>query len=198
MTDEAGPGLQELVRDAVRSEFGSMFAELRRFFDRRIAELSTEILATLEMVDVNETHLSDQLQQMHGELARVMTLPAGASHNSGLDLEGVIAASETAANRIMSAAETIRGAVLAGGRKALILEQVNAIFEACSFQDLTGQRIRRALEQLQVVEGTIVEMVEKSGAPPLERARPVPIRATAEITGQGADLSQDEIDKLFA
>jgi chemotaxis protein CheZ len=198
MTGEASAGLQKLVRDAVRSEVGGMVEELRRFFDRRMAELSTEILATLERVDVNETHLSDRLQRMHGELARVMTLPAGATRNSGVELEGVIEASETAANRIMSAAEAIRAAVVAGGRKALILEQVNAIFEACSFQDLTGQRIRRALEQLQVVEGTIVEMVEKSGAPPLERARAVPIRATAEVTGPGADLSQDEIDKLFA
>jgi chemotaxis regulatin CheY-phosphate phosphatase CheZ len=198
MKGDAGTGLHELVRDAVRAEVGGMFEELRRFFDRRIAELSTEILATLETVDVYETHFSDQLQQMHGEISRVMALPSDATRNSGLELEGVIETTDAAANRIMGAAETIRAAVEAGGENALILDQVNEIFEACSFQDLTGQRIRRALEHLQMVEGTISEMVEQSGAPAVERARPVPIRATAEITGKGADLSQDEIDKLFA
>jgi chemotaxis protein CheZ len=198
MKGDAGTGLHELVRDAVRAEVGGMFEELRRFFDRRIAELSTEILATLEMVDVNETHLSDQLQQMHGEISRVMALPSGATRNSGLELEGVIETTDAAANRIMGAAEAIRAAVAAGGQKAVILDQVNEIFEACSFQDLTGQRIRRALEHLQRVEGTISEMVERSGAHPVERARPDTIKATAEITGCGPDLSQVEIDKLFA
>jgi chemotaxis protein CheZ len=198
MKGDAGTGLHELVRDAVRAEVGGMFEELRRFFDRRIAELSTEILATLEMVDVNETHLSDQLQQMHGEISRVMALPSGATRNSGLELEGVIETTDAAANRIMGAAEAIRAAVAAGGQKAVILDQVNEIFEACSFQDLTGQRIRRALEHLQRVEGTISEMVERSGAHPVERARPDTIKATAEITGYGPDLSQVEIDKLFA
>jgi chemotaxis protein CheZ len=198
MKGDAGTGMHDLVRDAVRAEVGGMFEELRRFFDRRIAELSTEILATLEMVDVNETHLSDQLSQMHGEMSRVMALPSGATRNSGLELEGVIEATDAAANRIMSAAETIRVAVEAGGEKAVIIDQVNEIFEACSFQDLTGQRIRRALEQLQRVEGTISEMVEQRGAHPVERARPDTIRATAEITGNGPDLSQAEIDKIFA
>jgi chemotaxis protein CheZ len=198
MKGDAGTGLHELVRDAVRAEVGGMFEELRRFFDRRIAELSTEILATLEMVDVNETHLSDQLQQMHGEISRVMALPSGATRNSGLELEGVIETTDAAANRIMGAAEAIRAAIAAGGQKAVILDQVNEIFEACSFQDLTGQRIRRALEHLQRVEGTISEMVEQSGARPVERARPGTIKATAEITGYGPDLSQVEIDKLFA
>src|SRR5690349_21717606 len=75
MKGDAATGLQELVRDAVHAEVGGLFDEMRRFLDRRIAELSTEILATLEMVDVNETHLSDQLQQMHGEISRVMALP---------------------------------------------------------------------------------------------------------------------------
>ena len=83
MRGDAGSGLHELVQDAVRVEVGGMFEELRRFFDRRIAELSTEILATLHMVDVNETQLAYQLQQIHGEISRVMALPSVATRNSG-------------------------------------------------------------------------------------------------------------------
>ncbi len=199
MDGEAGLRLQELVREAVRTEIGGMFDELRRFVDRRVAELSTEIHATGELVDVTETHLSGQLHNMHQELARVLALPTQATRNSGIDLEGVIRATEDAANRIMTAAETIQAqAAKLAGDTAGIMEQVNLIFEACSFQDLTGQRIRRALEQLQHVEGMLAALVEKNGQEPVERPRLEKIQATAEITGSGPDLAQDDIDKLFA
>lgn len=200
MDGEAGLRLQELVREAVRAEIGGLFDELRRFVDRRIAELSTEIHATGELVDVSETHLSGQLHNMHEELARVLALPTKATRNSGVDLEGVIRTTEEAADRIMTAAETIRAQAekLGAGDAAGIMAQVNLIFEACSFQDLTGQRIRRALEQLQHVEGMLAAMVEKSGPDPVERVRLEKIRASAEITGTGPDLAQDDIDRLFA
>jgi chemotaxis protein CheZ len=198
MKGDANADLPELVRDAVRAEVGGLFDELRRFFERRLAELSTEILATLDTVHVNETHLSDQLHQIHGEISRLTALPNGATRNSGLDLEGVIEATDAAANRILGAAETIRAAAAAGGQSAEILDQVNEIFEACSFQDLTGQRIRRVLAKLQLVDGTIVEMVEQSGAHPMMRMRSDAFKPVAELGGSGADLSQTEIDKLFA
>jgi chemotaxis protein CheZ len=199
MDGEAGTGLQQLVRDAVRAEIGPLFDELRRFVDRRIAELSTEINATVELVDYSESNLSGQLQRMHRQLASVLALPAAATHNSGIELEAVVQESEAAANRIMSAAEAIRAlAAKADGDSAAIFAEVNAIFEACAFQDLTGQRIRRALQHLQDVEGMIARMVEQSGETPVERPRAEKISATAEITGNGPDLAQAEIDKLLA
>lgn len=198
MDGEAGIGLQELVRGAVRAEMGGLVDELRRFLDRRIRELSTEIHATFEMVDVSETHLSDQLQQMHGALARVLALPAAATRNSGLELEGIVQANEEAANRIIGAAETIRDVIGKRGSRAVTRAQVNAIFEACVFHDLTGQRVRRALEQLQIVEGMLAQLVEKTGAQPVERVRPDTVRAATELTGASVEMAQDEIDKLFA
>jgi chemotaxis protein CheZ len=49
--------LEQLVRAAVRAEID----ELRRFVDRRIAELSMEIHATVQLVDYSETNLSAKL-----------------------------------------------------------------------------------------------------------------------------------------
>jgi chemotaxis regulatin CheY-phosphate phosphatase CheZ len=200
MDGEAGIGLEALVRDAVRAEVGTLFDELRRFVDRRIAELSTEIHATVEMVDYSETNLAGKLQQMHEQLARVIALPAEKTRNSGIELEGIVNATEDAANRILSAAETIRASIEQSdiADKARVLEQVNAIFEACSFQDLTGQRVRRALQQLQTVEDELANIVSNGKEAPVERARPDKINAIAEITGSGPDLAQHEIDKLMA
>jgi len=200
MDGEAGIGLEALVRDAVRAEVGTLFEELRRFVDRRIAELSTEIHATVEMVDYSEANLSGKLQQMHEQLVRVVALPTEKTRNSGIELEGIVNATEDAANRIITAAETIRTCVEGSdiGDKARIIEQVNTIFEACSFQDLTGQRVRRALQQLQTVEDELANIVTNATQAPVERGRADKINATAEITGSGPDLGQDEIDKLMA
>ena len=194
MDGEAGSPLQQQVREAVRAEMGGLFDELRRFVDRRIAELSTEIHATVEMVDFSETNLTQQLQRMHQQLARVVALPAAATRNSGLELEAIVQATEAAANRIMGAAEAIRVAVEHKDGKSAVLAQVNEIFEACSFQDLTSQRIHRALEQLKAIDRVLAHMAEQ-GAPSGEDE--APIRVMVEVSGTGADLAQEEIDRIM-
>ena len=199
MDGDAGAPLQEMLRQTVREEVGGLFDELRRFVDRRIAELSMEVSATEQLLDFSGTSLSEQLQRMHQQIASVVALPVQAHRNSGLELEAVVAATETAATRIMNAAERIRSLVgKHAGNGAAIIDEVNEIYEACSFQDLTSQRIRRALQHLQGVEGMLADMVEHAGAEKVERARPEPVKAVAEITGEGPDLAQEDVDRLMA
>lgn len=198
MDGKSGMGQEELVRDVVRSEVGGLFQELRRFVDRRIAELSTEIHATIEMVDLGEAKVAHQLKLMHEQLARIVALPQVTRRNSGVELEAVVQDTEAAANRIMTAAETIQANIASGkGDPEAIAAQVNTIFEACSFQDLTGQRIRRALEELQRVEDMIAEMIGRGVPVPVERGQGDKLRNSA-IGGDGPDLAQSDIDKLMA
>lgn len=188
----------EVVRAAIRCEIGDRLDELRRFVDRRISELSMEIHATVQMVDFSETNLSAQLQRMHNQLAGVVALPNAATRNSGVELEAVVQATEEAANRILGAAEAIRS--LATKRfgnhpaTAAIIEQTHTIFEACSFQDLTGQRIRRAITQIQNIEGSLAHIVEQSTGAPSVEPDAVPLDG---IQGTGHDLAQAEIDRLL-
>ena len=175
--------LEELVRTAVRAELD----DLRRFVDRRIAELSMEIHATVQLVDFSETNLSARLAGIHDQIAEVLAPPVAATHNSGVELEAVVQATENAANQIMEAAEAIGNWLQAGGDPAAlpaVTRQVNAIFEACTFQDLTGQRVRRAIEHLQQVESMLSGMVH--GQPVERQAGPPP------------ELEQTDIDSLFA
>ena len=174
--------LEELVRAGVRAEID----ELRRFVDRRIAELSMEIHATVQLVDYSENTLSAKLASIHDQIASVVAAPAAATRNSGLELEAVVQATENAANQIMEAAEAIGQWLQSGGdlaALAAVTEQVNAIFEACTFQDLTGQRIRRAIQHLQQVETMLTGMMQDAPAEPPAVADP--------------DLAQAEIDHLF-
>jgi len=188
------PDLAEAVpsgalRAAVRAEIEPLFADLRRFVDRRVAELSAELHGAVQIVDDSEANLAGRLGEMQAELARLVASPAPGSRNSGLELEAVVQATEAAANRIMEAAEAIDDWVRAGsdpaGREA-VSQRIAAIFEACSFQDLTGQRVRRAIQRLQHVEGMLAEMGDGSPA------------AAGGGNGSGRDLAQEEIDRLLA
>ena len=153
-TDE----IQQTVAATIRDEMGG----LRTFIDRRIAELSTEIHATVQLVDFSETNLTGQLTEIRKQIAGVIAAPTAATRNSGLELEAVVQATEEAANRIMEAAEAIGDWLREGKNDAAAMdavnEKVNAIFEACSFQDVTGQRIRRAIQHLQQVETMLTDM----------------------------------------
>lgn len=191
MVDQIGGGIGEAMREAVRVEVSPMLAELHRFVDRRIAELSAEVHATVQMVDYSENNLSGQLARIHEQIASVVAAPAAATRNSGLELEAVVQATESAANRIMEAAEAISDWLREGRSDPEAMEamaaRVNAIFEACTFQDVTGQRIRRAIEHLQQVESMLGDMVPEGAAEPAPPPPPV-----------NPDLAQDAVDQLFA
>jgi chemotaxis protein CheZ len=181
--------LGELVRAVVRAELGTAIDGLRQFVDRRIAELSAEVHGATQLLDFSEANLSGQLSRIQQEIGRVVAAPAFATRTSGLELEAVVQATEKAANQIMEAAEAI-GACIEHARDdpmavEAITERLNAIFEACTFQDVTGQRIRRAIEHLQRVE----EML--GGLAPSEQEEP---QAAPEVT---PDLGQNEVDRMF-
>ena len=171
----------------VRAEVAPLIDRLHKFVDRRIAELSMEIHATVQLAEFSENNLSGQLGRMQEQIATLVAMPNAATRNSGLELEAVVQATETAANRIMEAAEAIGDWLRTGPRDAesveAVAERVNAIFEACSFQDITSQRIRRAIEHLQQVETMLTEMAP--GAPS-------PVEPMAE-----PDLAQDDVDAMF-
>jgi len=188
--DDTVTQLAAQLCERLRDELAPMFDDLRRFVDRRIAELSAEVHGTTQLLDFSESNLSGQLARIHDQIARVVAHPMQASRNSGLELEAVVQATETAANQIMEAAEVIGELIQSGRRDAesfeLVAEKLNAIFEACTFQDITGQRIRRAIEHLQRVE-TMLSDIMPTGS----EAEPNP------SLPDGADLQQGDVDRLF-
>lgn len=171
--------------------------ELRRFVDRRFAELSAEVHASVQLIDFSETNLSEQLAGVKTQIAEILAVPQSASRNSGNELEAVVQTTEAAANRIMEAAEAISDwlqEVRADpALRDRISEKVNAIFEACSFQDLTSQRIRRAIDHLHHVESVLNNI----GVPDAVAIAPVPLPQPTAPAGT-PDLAQAEIDRLLA
>ena len=190
----------EALRAAVSAELAPRFAELRSFVDRRLAELSAELHASVELADMGEARISGEIARMHEQIAQLVAVPAAATRNSGLELEAVVQVTEQAANTIMEAAEAISDWIT-GGRDAAvapaIVERVNAIFEACAFQDLTGQRIRRAIQHLQQVEGALKTMLPDGAVADRPKLEVRTQLRTVEAPKSAADLAQADIDALL-
>jgi chemotaxis protein CheZ len=184
------------LRAAIREEISPFFAELRCFLDRRVSELSAEVHGATQLLGYSEDNLSGQLGKLHEQVARMLAAPADANRSSGIELEAVVHTTEQAANQILEAAESIsdsiRTAVPDRDIMADINRKIDAIFEACSFQDISGQRIRRAIEHLQHVDTALADMIAPPGtAAPVYQPRP------PTVVSNGVDHNQDEIDAMF-
>ena len=208
--------LGQHIQQSIKAEIAPLFDELRRFTDRRIAELSAEIHATVQLVDYSEVNLSAQLAKIQQQVAVMVDIPAAASRSRGLELESVVQATEAAANQIMEAAEAIGDWLRNGSRDVesveVVAEKLNSIFEACAFQDVTGQRIRRAIQHLQQVENMLIEITPgHAAAPPPDDEAIVPELVQEDVDraflmaeddampdpASGPVLAQDDVDKMF-
>lgn len=186
--------------EALDQALAPHFAALRAFVDRRIAELSAEVSASVQLMGMSEEAITARIAEVHAQIARLIAIPASGARSSGLELEAVVQATEAAADTILEAAEAIQSWLDNGARNAeaiaALTARVNAIFQACSFQDLTGQRIRRAIRQLQQVETMLEGLVPGIAATDAARLEVHGAAPTVADTS-APDLAQAEIDRLL-
>jgi len=105
----------------------------------------------------------------------------------------------------MDSCEAIQGlASDCGDTGNTIIDETNKIFEACSFQDITGQRISKVVKTLKDIETSVDDLlnlfgpVDKSKVGELtdDRDDDEKLKNGPQMAGQG--VSQDDIDKLLA
>ncbi len=168
-------------RARVASQDRGLFDELTRL--ARFIEAAKRDIAALH---------PDEIRQKH--------LPTAAD-----ELDAIVAATADATGSILDAAEKLAAldtsAPAAGDQ---ITEQVTRIFEACTFQDITGQRITKVVKTLKQIELKVTELVQAFGDAPRAAG---PRRGPAAKTGDAALLngpqlpadaaSQSDIDALF-
>ena len=160
----------------------SMITELMEIADY-ISHMRTEIAA----LRANEM-TRDRIPMAHEELGNVLQATAGAT------------------NTIMEAAEAMLALPEDADYRANVEAQIYTIFEACAFQDITGQRIGKVVEALRNFElrlarfASAVRARDEGGVDPAEAER----RERAErliLNGpqpNGPATAQDDIDALFA
>jgi chemotaxis protein CheZ len=134
------------------------------------------------------------------------------------ELDAIVGGTESATDTILSNAEEIDqlASTLAPRLKDEqnqqlvqdMQERVIKIFEACNFQDLTGQRITKVVGTLKFIETHIVRMMEIWGG--LDAFKGIEAETIAQrkgdarllngprIAGESGHASQDDIDAMFA
>jgi len=128
----------------------------------------------------------------------------------GVQLKEVVKATEKATDTILDATDAIENMIKGADEKTKkkILGEIAKIVEACSFQDITGQRITKAFSIIEDVEERVMnlmllfsrenaDVVEKAGKREKKVARKDEhLLNGPQLTGEGP--SQAEIDALFA
>jgi len=75
---------------------------------------------------------------------------------AGQELDAIVKATEEASNTIMECAEAVLAADAGDPAfKAMVDQKMLIVFEACSFQDITGQRIAKVVETLKHIEARV-------------------------------------------
>jgi chemotaxis protein CheZ len=132
----------------------------------------------------------------------------------GAQLDGVVEATREASDRIMDAIEKSNEACLKLRESTLQPDQTdlvdtivannNVVFEACAFQDITGQRVTKIVKSVSYVEERVSALRSIWGDDELDElvAGIEDTRTDDEKLLNGPQaaseaISQDEIDKLF-
>ena len=206
--EAAQPLSREEVTDIVRSILSSMdgdisVTDLRLYKEvvdlARFIENAKQEMAALQPAEIRDQHIPTATDE----------------------LDAVMGATEQATFAIFDACDVIT--TIAGQidpeNSAKLSEQVTKIFEACNFQDITGQRITKVVRTLKHIEAKVDMIVAAFGdevrqnhtpahahaasdhAPNFATDRPDDDPETALLHGPqmaGNAMDQDEIDRLLA
>lgn len=174
------------------------------------------------------SRLKSETDSIHRAINRTMqelaSLHFGAFDDGGgrasRELDAVVDSTERATQQILESAEvideaanTLSASLRQQQEQALasdIRDHVVRIFEACNFQDLSGQRIGKVLATLKFVEDRVTRMLEIWGGHDALRdyagtSLPAPhthqegtLVAGPKLEGDAGHLAQSEIDSMFS
>jgi chemotaxis protein CheZ len=206
------------------AEIMEAFASLREIMEpthkvsHTILEEHRRDLQEAMRLKVELDSISEAIQRTKQEIATLHYAGAQGREMARVtdELGAIVLGTESATNSILAAAEKVDelagnlAARVSGDDKEIareIADQVVAVFEACNFQDITGQRISKVVNAMRFVEERVGQMIEIWGG--LESFREVETIEDHSRAGDKALLngpalegemgctSQDDIDALF-
>jgi len=189
------PGSQpEMVADVVHAVLATMSGDLSAQESSLLAEVEAlgktiacakAEIAALRVDDITDNHIPFATDE----------------------LDAIVEHTATATNAILNSCETLDDVAssLTGEPATRLQDATTRIYEACSFQDITGQRITKVVTTLKAIEAKVAQIVATFGGSGGERADAV---AVEEAHAEAALLNgpqhptvamdQSDIDKLLA
>lgn len=185
-------GEPEMVADVVLAVLGSMSGDV----SLRETTLLYEVGA-----------LGEAVAMARREIAALKVDDITVSYIPGAtdELDAIVAHTAAATESILEACETldIMGAAFEGEVAQRLQEATSKIYESCSFQDITGQRITKVVSTLKTIELTIARIVDTFGIMPDTKLEIIAGFAESDGLLNGPQLpasamDQSDIDKLLA
>src|SRR5712671_374450 len=230
---DIGPMHHEIMSElrAIRAQMGGSGTGKSVAVETIGASVTREIAEALALLETYRAQIEQceklkvELDLIHDAISRtkreIATLHGKSFNGEEMakvngELGAVVGGTEEATQQILEAAEAIDNAASALSKvntpdqqKLLseeIQERVVSIFEACNFQDLTGQRISKVMTTMKFIENHITVMMDIWGGvdairvhAPIVDAREGDTRLLngPKAEGDVGHASQDDIDALF-
>jgi chemotaxis protein CheZ len=173
-------------------------------------EQCEKLKVELDLIHDAINRTKQEIAMLHGKSGAEMAKMTG-------ELGAVVGGTEQATQQILEATEAIDQAATALAKVTSpdqqrllseeIQERVVSIFEACNFQDLTGQRISKVMATMKFIEHHITVMMDiwggvdaiKAHAPGATDHRIGDARLLngPKLAGEAGHASQDDIDAMF-
>ena len=124
------------------------------------------------------------------------------------ELDAIVAHTASATHNILESCETLDEVAnsVTGEASAKLQAATTQIYEACSFQDITGQRITKVVTTLKTIEAKVAQIVATFGShinvsAAASESNPVPTSEDDLLNGPQLPahaMDQSDIDKLLA
>jgi chemotaxis protein CheZ len=187
------PGSQpEMVAEVVRVVLSTLSGDL--------SAQETSLLAEVEA-------LGHTIARAKGEIAALRVDDITDNHIPFAtdELDAIVEHTATATNAILSSCETLDEVArsVTGEPATRLQDATTRIYEACSFQDITGQRINKVVGTLKTIEAKVVQIVATFGNGDRETLDEFAGAATDAALLNGPQhpavaMDQSDIDKLLA
>lgn len=180
-----------------------------------VGAMLTGVASSLQASGKEDAFLRNEISRLaeYIKAARqeILALGGASEENKGKDaadqLHAIVKTTEEASNTIMDAADTIQtlASQVGGETGSKLCEETNRLYEACNFQDLTGQRITKVAGYLQAIDVHMAKILAYFGAADTivgqnTSATVIPMDEKSLLNGPqlpDAAPSQADIDKLF-
>ncbi len=184
-------GQPDLVTDVVLAVLGSMTGD--------ISHRETSLLHEIGALGDAVATARQEIAALKVDDITVSYIPCATD-----ELDAIVSHTAAATEAILEACETLDtlGATLEGEAAQKLQDATSTIYESCSFQDITGQRITKVVSTLKTIETTIARIVATFG-----KASIVAIKSAPVPEGDGllngpqlahSAMDQSDIDKLLA
>ena len=179
-----------------------------------VAEVVRTVLTTMRGdLTATDTSLLHEVEELgrtiaaaRAEIAALQVDDITASHipSATDELDAIVAHTATATNSILEVCETLDNvaAKLHEDAAAMLQDATTRIYEACSFQDITGQRITKVVATLKTIDAKVAHIIA-AFTPELDASEVLPEAPPDAALLNGPQLpvhamDQSDIDRLLA